>query len=214
LKRITIAVTIACFFSVASAQDIDVQTGDIIFWRPNVWEPLPELAINASLTELLCDNIDTFWFHADYVRNGKNGEIRTSDPKRGAKSDSTIEDRIQSGYWNKLLVLRNPALDIDGANEIADTIDGEYDWMGYYLHVTDLFALDLMNLPFLLCSKQLFARMLYVYFPELTEGRYHCVSCTYTIVGIEDPYTKTTWDLVNEITGGTSEWEIVGEYDL
>jgi len=201
IKKLVLAVVLLFSISTFSfSQDMDVKNCDIIVWRPQAFLLVPDVYIPSIIPEFMCDNIDKLWYHVDLVID-KDGLLMTSTPKHGAGATSTIDSRL-SGTWISFMILRNDTADCNEVLDRAYSLEGAYDWTGYYLHVLDLcFS----------CSKLTFFRDL----PrEIFE--YHCASFVFTATEIVDnPNVATPFDVVNDIKNGTiTDWKIVQETDL
>ena len=189
-----------------SLEDAELKEGDVCIWRPEEFKHIG-FDCPSIVYESLCPNIEKLWSHVDYVVDGETGEIMTADPLHGAGGTSTIESRVESETWTDLVVIRNPNLDVEAATKLAKSLEGDYDWLGYYLHLIDLTPLFPASLP-PYCSKFVLARGI-----SRALQNYHCASFTFTVVGIEKPHITTPFDVINGINDGTiTDWEIVGTY--
>lgn len=180
-----------------------VQAGDIVLFRSYTIEVLG-FAYPVWLVESCCFNIDTFWYHAEIVYD-ENGGIVTSAPPDGTGHTSTLSHRYEEGIWNKIILLRNSALAEEQIDSILDTafsLEGNYDWVGYYLHILDLFTSCSILEIFRSAPRPLYD--------------YHCVSATAFSFEANDiqvskkaPHITTPWDIVYYACDENTDWEIV-----
>jgi hypothetical protein len=164
---------------------IEIKPGDIALWIP--------VGVEFDTASLWCPHLP-FFYHADVIID-EDGQVMTSAPPQGCGSSSTIKDRIASGMWQKLVIVRNEHADVDAILERAYSLECEYDWVGFYLQWFDFF---------LCCSECLFFRLT----PRPLDD-YHCASFTAYCAGFDNPHTMVPWEMINN-----HGWQIVGESEL
>jgi len=185
-----------------------VLPGDIVLFRSYMIHVFG-FEYPVCLIELCCFNIYTFWYHAEIVYD-KNGGIVTSAPPDGTGHTSTLSHRYEEGTWNKIALLRNKKLNEEQIESVLDTafsLDSDYDWMGYYLHILDLFtSCSILNL-FRSTPRQ--------------SDNYHCVSATAFSfekneihVSKKATHITTPWDIINYASDENTDWEIIEVCDL
>ena len=187
-KRMLIVISTMLFAFVVTAQDILVKPGDIALWMPK--------DIYQVIASIRCPQLP-FWYHADVVID-EEGRISTATPENGCSSFSTIQNRIDSGSWQKLLLLRNNSLteeQIENILTIAIETECEYDWIGFYLQWLDFLFF---------CDDILVFRVL----PD-DYTNYNCLSFAAFCEGFSHPHSITPWGII-----ATPGWETVGEYNL
>jgi len=200
---------VPALLSAHSSEDVKLYDGCVVLWRPDVVKTTPELDIPAYIPEMFCDNIPIAWVHVDWCTDAEEGKIVTATPKIGTVDYSTLEDRWESGTWNKCAVLVNPDLDLDESMERMKGIeDLPYDWIGYYLHIADLLS----------CSKKTFFRDLREPILMLfgISAAYHCASQTFYVVNYQQPHITTPPDFYNDAINEDLDngWIVDGVYDI
>lgn len=190
IKKLLIIISTMLFSFVASAQDIEVKPGDIALW-------VPAEGFEKLIADIRCPEL-TFYYHSDVVYDD-NGGVVTSAPPEGCGAISSIENRIESGKWLKLAILRNENLaesEIESVLETAFSLECDYDWIGLYLQLSDFIWT---------CSDVEFFRL----FLPPDWPFYNCLSFAAYCHGFPYPHRITPWGMM--VTPG---WEIVGEYNL
>ena len=188
IKRMLIVISTMLFAFVVTAQDIYIQIGDIALWMP--------VGVEKTIAAIRCPQLP-FYYHADIIYDN-SGNVITSAPPEGCGATSSLDDRMSSGKWSKLAILRNESLTESELNAVLDTafsLQCNYDWIGFYLQWFDFL---------LSCSEIEFFRIWADLIPDL-----NCLSFAAYCHNFPNPHRITPWGMI-----ATPGWKIVDEYNL